>query len=64
MLSGDFKAFGRFYGTTIGGVITMPPAVYLKSTEVIADSMANTKQDATPILSYSVMWTVPKLFQK
>ena len=30
LLSGDFKAFGRFYGQTINGVTIMPPAVYLK----------------------------------
>ena len=30
LLSGDFKAFGRFYGQTIEGVTIMPPAVYLK----------------------------------
>jgi predicted nucleic acid-binding protein len=30
LLSGDFKAFGRFYGTTINGVTIMPPAAYLK----------------------------------
>ena len=30
LLSGDFKAFGRFYGQTIEGVAIMPPAVYLK----------------------------------
>ena len=30
LLSGDFKAFGRFYGHTIEGVAIMPPAAYLK----------------------------------
>lgn len=30
LLSGDFKAFSRFYGQTINGVTIMPPAVYLK----------------------------------
>jgi hypothetical protein len=30
LLSGDFKAFGRFYGQTIQGVAIMPPAEYLK----------------------------------
>ena len=30
LLSGDVKAFGRFYGQTINGVLIMPPAVYLK----------------------------------
>lgn len=30
LLSGDFKAFGRFYGQTINGVTIMPPAAYLK----------------------------------
>jgi hypothetical protein len=30
LLSGDFKAFGRFYGQTIEGVAIMPPAEYLK----------------------------------
>ncbi len=30
LLSGDFKAFGRFYGQTIEGVAIMPPASYLK----------------------------------
>lgn len=30
LLSGDFKAFGRFYGQTIEGVAIMPPAAYLK----------------------------------
>ena len=30
LLSGDFKAFDRFYGQTIEGVAIMPPAVYLK----------------------------------
>jgi len=30
LLSGDFKAFGRFYGQTISGVSIMPPAAYLK----------------------------------
>lgn len=30
LLSGDFKAVGRFYGQTINGVTIMPPAVYLK----------------------------------
>jgi predicted nucleic acid-binding protein len=30
LLSGDFKAFGRFYGKTIEGVTIMPPAQYLK----------------------------------
>lgn len=30
LLSGDFKAFGRFYGTTINGVTIIPPAIYLK----------------------------------
>lgn len=30
LLSGDFKAFGRFYGHTIEGVAVMPPAAYLK----------------------------------
>ena len=30
LLSGDFKAFGRFYGQTIEGVAIMPPAKYLK----------------------------------
>jgi len=29
LLSGDFKAFGRFYGQTIEGVAIMPPAAYL-----------------------------------
>ena len=30
LLSGDFKAFGRFYGQIIEGVAIMPPAEYLK----------------------------------
>jgi hypothetical protein len=30
LLSGDFKAFGRFYGQTIEVVVIMPPAEYLK----------------------------------
>ena len=30
LLSGDFKAFGRFYGETIEGVTIMPPAEYLR----------------------------------
>lgn len=30
LLSGDFKAFGRFYRQTINGVSIMPPAAYLK----------------------------------
>lgn len=30
LLTGDFKAFGRFYGQTINGVSIMPPAAYLK----------------------------------
>lgn len=30
LLSGDFKAFGRFYGDTIEGVKIVPPAEYLK----------------------------------
>lgn len=30
LLSGDVKAFGRFYGQTIKGVSIMPPAAYLK----------------------------------
>ena len=30
LLSGDFKAFGRFYGQIINGVSIMPPAAYLK----------------------------------
>jgi len=30
LLSGDFKAFGPFYGRTINGVTIMPPAAYLK----------------------------------
>ena len=30
LLSGDFKAFGHFYGQTIEGVAIMPPAAYLK----------------------------------
>ncbi len=34
LLSGDFKAFGRFYGQTINGVSIMPPAIYLKGHRV------------------------------
>ena len=30
LLSGDFKAFGRFYGQTVEGVAIMPPAAYLR----------------------------------
>jgi hypothetical protein len=30
LLTGDFKAFGRFYGQTIEGVAIMPPGAYLK----------------------------------
>ena len=30
LLTGDFKAFGRFYGQSIEGVAIMPPAEYLK----------------------------------
>ena len=30
LLSGDFRAFGRFSGQTIEGVAIMPPAEYLK----------------------------------
>ncbi len=31
LLSGDFKAFGRFYGQTINGVTIMPPAAYSRT---------------------------------
>jgi hypothetical protein len=33
LLSGDFKAFGRFYGKTIEGVAIIPPADYLRKSQ-------------------------------
>jgi predicted nucleic acid-binding protein len=29
LLSGDFKAFGKLYGSTVEGVLILPPAEYL-----------------------------------
>jgi len=31
LLTGDFAHFGEFYGSTVGGVLILPPSDYLRS---------------------------------